>query len=167
MRVSPARWILILLAAGMLGAGCSQGEQGSSGMGNGAATTAQTTTAGSAGEPGGPGEETCGSGQAQKGETARKGVTLRIKGTEGSEFSGSCDVADQVRRIGGTVPQSYTFKPGREALECRIDKQGPGDLKVVFGADGSRSVQQVSGQRATIELRYENGSLSSSVSSSS
>lgn len=95
-------------------------------------------------------------------------AVLKFGGTDGTRFSGTCTVGDEEREISGEAPQSYTFALDGRGLECEIRKQDPGDtLKIVFAAEGTRSVQRVGGGESTVNLSYENGSVSSTTSSSS
>lgn len=149
--------------------GCSSEQQGGSAgqtSEEGGNTTSQEsqqqTTAQNGGQPQTTEEQ---AGQRSPSQPARQGVRLRLGGEEGTRFSGSCTVAGERRRIEGQTPKSYSFKPEGGPVACNIKKQGPGGLKVVFASDGQRSVQTVSGQSATLKLRYNNGGLSSRVQS--
>jgi hypothetical protein len=83
-------------------------------------------------------------------DTSRK-VTLEIRGDRGTRFSGVCSIGDEERRIGGRVPESYSFKPGSKKLECEIRKDGPGALEVELAAgDDVRSVQRQTGAGSSV-----------------
>jgi hypothetical protein len=112
---------------------------------------------------------------AQKSDGGNRGesedVTLRITGDEGTRFSGVCSVGDERRDTSGQVPKSfeYELKDDRQ-LACEIRKQGAHDagLKLVLKSENSRSVHRsVGGEDAIIRLTYQDGSVSSSMSSSS
>lgn len=99
-------------------------------------------------------------GDGGSGETA----TLEIEGGPGTEVSGSCTVGDgEPEEIGGQVPQSFSYALGGESLDCKIASED--DVEVNLTADGTRSVQRMGG--GTLNLTYDNGSVSSSTSSSS
>ncbi len=98
-------------------------------------------------------------------------VTLRIAGDEGTRFSGTCAVGEEKRNISGQVPKSFEYELEADSqLACEIRKQGAQDtgLKVVLKSENSRSVHRsVGGEDAVIRLTYQEGSFSSSMSSSS
>ena len=88
---------------------------------------------------------------------------LEIKGTPGTEFSGTCAVGDEEpEEIGGQVPRSFAYDLNGNPLKCQIDSEG--DTEVTFTHGNDRSVQRISG--GTMSLAYENGSISSSTTSS-
>lgn len=94
-------------------------------------------------------------------------AVLRLEGTEGTGFSGTCSVGDEEKEINGQVPASYVFDLDGRGIECGIRKQNPeGALKVVFAADGARSVQSTTGAGSTVNITYRDGSFSSSTISS-
>jgi hypothetical protein len=111
------------------------------------------------------GEETKGTGT--DGEDVPPKVTLEVGGERGTKFSGTCSVGGEQRRIGGRVPQSYSYEPDGEKLECEIRRNGSGALEVVLAAgDEVRSVQRQTGAGSgTINLTYS-GKGASGVSSS-
>jgi hypothetical protein len=89
---------------------------------------------------------------------------LEIKGEHGTEFSGFCAVGDgEPEEISGQVPQSFTYDLNGEPLRCEIASED--NIEVNLTADNTRSVQQISG--GTLNLTYQDGSISSSTSSSS
>ena len=108
-------------------------------------------------------------GNAEAGSEVSEGsgedqAQLEIKGDPGTEFSGSCAVGDgEPEEISGPVPQSFTYDLNAESLECEIASEG--DIEANLSADNTRSVQRVSG--GTLNLTYQNGSISSSTSGSS
>ena len=101
-------------------------------------------------------------------------VTLKIEGSPGTEFSGTCIIGGKVeKKISGRVPKRFIYKPDGQRLECEIRKQSPnsGEMKVEFSAGGhTNSVQQISTQGGSLILRYEShgsiGVVSSSTSAS-
>ena len=113
----------------------------------------------------GCGESPRASGEERNGdEGSGDALTLEIGGSPETEFSGSCKVGDkEPEELGGRTPQSFTYDLRGEPLECEIASEG--DLEVTLSHGGTRSVQRVSG--GTLKLDYENGSISSSTSSSS
>jgi hypothetical protein len=87
---------------------------------------------------------------------------LDLKGDAGVQFSGSCTVGDGIKELNGHVPESYTFQPTGQRLDCEIRNESSGNLAVTFSAGGNNSsVQQSSTQGGTIRIVYENGSVSS------
>jgi hypothetical protein len=108
----------------------------------------------------------CGTGNAQAGSDSEKDqARLEVKGSPGSAFSGSCAIGDEEpEEIGGEVPQTFTYDLGGRALDCEVSSDG--DLRVEFiVGENHRSVQSISGD--TLNLTYEDGSISSVTSSSS
>lgn len=93
-------------------------------------------------------------------------VTLEIRGDRGTKFSGTCSIGGDERRIGGRVPESYSYGPDGEKLECEIRKDGPGTLEVVLAAGNDvRSVHRQTGAgSSTINLTYSGNGASSSTS---
>ena len=108
----------------------------------------------------------CGIGNAQAGGGGDENrARLEIEGDPGGEFSGSCASGDEEREeIGGEVPESFTYDLGGRSLECEIGSED--DLRVEFSVgDNVRSAQNISG--GTLNLTYDDGSVSSTTSSSS
>jgi hypothetical protein len=108
----------------------------------------------------------CGIGNAQIGGGSDENrARLEIDGDPGGEFSGSCAIGDEEpKEIGGEVPESFTYDLGGRSLECGISSED--DLRVEFSVgDNVRSAQSISG--GTLNLTYEDGSVSSTTSSSS
>jgi hypothetical protein len=98
------------------------------------------------------------------GDSGEDQARLEIKGDSGTEFSGSCTVGDGgTEEIGGQVPQSFTYDLNGNPLRCEIASED--DIEVNLTVGNTRSVQRVSG--GTLNLTYDNGSISSSTSSSS
>ena len=104
-------------------------------------------------------------GNAQtRGDSVEDQALLELKGDSGTEFSGSCTVGDgEPEEISGQVPQSFTYDLDGKPLKCEITSDG--NIEANLTAGNSHSVQRISG--GTLNLTYENGSISSSVSSSS
>ncbi len=91
-------------------------------------------------------------------------LTLEIEGRPGAEFSGTCAIGDaEPEEFGGRVPESFTYDLQGRPLECEIASAD--DVEVTLAQGNNRSVQRISG--GTLNLTYENGSISSSTSSSS
>ncbi len=100
-------------------------------------------------------------GKKARGQTA----TLELQGDPGTEFSGSCAVGDQEpKQLSGQVPETFTYELERQPLDCQIGSDGDVQVDLNIG-ENVRSVQRISG--GTLNLTYENGSISSFVSSSS
>ena len=100
------------------------------------------------------------------GEEARgRRATLELQGDPGTEFSGSCSVGNQeAEPISGQAPDSFTFELQGRPLDCEISPDGDVQVELNIG-ENVRSVQRISG--GTLNLTYENGGISSFVSSSS
>jgi hypothetical protein len=93
-------------------------------------------------------------------------VTLEIRGDRGTRFSGKCSIGGDERRIGGRVPESYSYEVGGKKLECEIRKDGPGALEVELAAgDDVRSMHRQTGAGSgIIRLTYSGDGVSSSQS---
>ncbi len=111
-------------------------------------------------------EERTGARAGGKREARSGDATLEMKGDSGTEFSGSCTVGGEETELSGQVPERFDYELDGERLECEIRKEGAGgSLQIDFSAEpNTRSVQQISG--GTLNLTYENGRISSNVSSS-
>lgn len=108
----------------------------------------------------------CGTGNAEtSGGSDKDKARLEIEGSPGQTFSGSCAIGDgEPEKIGGEAPESFAYDLGGKALGCEISSDG--DLRVEFtGGENTHSVQSISG--GTLNLTYEDGSISSVTSSSS
>jgi hypothetical protein len=89
---------------------------------------------------------------------------LELQGDPGTEFSGSCTIGNQEPEpISGQVPESFTYELEGRPLECEIGSEGDVRVDLSVG-ENVRSVQRTSG--GTLNLTYENGGISSGVSSS-
>jgi len=90
-------------------------------------------------------------------------ATLELQGEPGTEFSGSCTVGDEEpEEISAQAPESFSYELGGRPLECEISTEG--EIQVDLTVGSVHSVQRISG--GTLKLTYENGSISSTVSSS-
>ena len=90
-------------------------------------------------------------------------ATLELQGEPGTEFSGSCTVGDAAaEEISGQVPESFTYELKERSLECEISPDGEIQVGLTVGKN-VHSVQLISG--STLKLTYENGSISSAISS--
>ncbi len=108
----------------------------------------------------------CGTGNAKANSGSDEDqARLEVQGAPGSTFSGSCAIGDrEPEEIGGEVPESFAYDLGGRALTCEVSSDG--DLRVEFTVgENVRSVQSISG--GTLNLTYEEGSISSFTSSSS
>ena len=97
-------------------------------------------------------------------------VTLKIEGSPGTEFSGTCLIGGkEEKKLSGRVPKRFIYELDGQPLECEISKQSSnsGEMKVVFSAGGhSNSVQQTGIQGGSITLRYDGHGSTALVSSS-
>jgi Putative auto-transporter adhesin, head GIN domain len=90
-------------------------------------------------------------------------ATLELQGEPGTEFSGFCTVGDEEpEEISGQVPESFTYRLRGRPLKCEISTEG--DIQVDLTVGSVHSVQGIS--RGTLKLTYENGNISSAISSS-
>lgn len=99
------------------------------------------------------------------GEQARAdGVVLRVGGTEGARFAGTCSTGGQEREIRGQVPERFTF-PASGKLECQIRKQERNDdrLRVVLThGDEACFVHQTNARGGQIKFTYQDNSFQAS-----
>jgi hypothetical protein len=97
-------------------------------------------------------------------------VTLKIEGSPGTKFSGTCIVGGkEEKKVSGRVPKRFIFEPVGQPLECEISKQSSnsGQIKVEFSAGGhTNSVQQTSTQGGSLILQYDGHGSTGLVSSS-
>jgi hypothetical protein len=97
-------------------------------------------------------------------------VTLKIEGSPGTEFSGTCIVGGkEEKKVSGRVPKRFIYELDGQRLECEIRKQSSnsGEMKVEFSTgDHTNSVQQTSTQGGSLTLRYESHGSTGLVSSS-
>ena len=136
-------------------------------------TEAATTRAEDTGARGGDNAAE-GNGSASEegsGEDGGRGerVSLEIRGSPGTAFSGVCSVGDEEAELAGEVPQRFVYYPEGREIHCELLKEdaGSGNLKVVLAAPGNRIVQQTNAESGTVELTFSgNGGGSSSVSTS-
>ena len=102
--------------------------------------------------------------------TASSGeVTLNIEGSPATEFSGTCLIGGEEKKLSGRVPKRFIYELDGQPLECEIRKQSSnsGQMKVEFSAgDDTNSVQQTSIQGGSITLRYDGHGSTALVSSS-
>jgi hypothetical protein len=97
-------------------------------------------------------------------------VTLKIEGSPGTEFSGTCIVGGkEEKKVSGSVPKRFIYELDGQRLECEISKHSSnsGQMKVEFSAgDDTNSVQQTSTQGDSLTLRYDGNGSTALVSSS-
>jgi hypothetical protein len=102
--------------------------------------------------------------------SARSGeVTLKIEGSPATEFSGTCIIGGEEKKLSGRVPKRFIYETDGQRLECQIRKQSSnsGQMKVEFSAgDDTNSVQQTSTQGGSIILRYDGHGSTGLVTSS-
>jgi hypothetical protein len=141
VRTKNVATLLVLVLVTLIAAGCTGNEQA-----NRTNTEDQDTTAGS-------------NVKKDRGQEA----TLELQGEPGTGFSGSCTRGnEEPEEISGQVPESFTYELGGRPLECEISPEGSTQVHLTVG--NVRSVERISG--GTLKLTYENGSISSVVSSS-
>jgi len=134
--------LLALVLITLTAAGCAGNEQA-----NKDNTEDRDTTEGS-------------NGEKDRGPEA----TLELQGEPGTEFSGSCAVGNKdSEEISGQVPESFAYELKERPLKCEISSDGEIQVDLVVGSN-VHSIQRISG--GTLTLTYENGSISSFVSSS-
>jgi hypothetical protein len=108
-------------------------------------------------------------GEAADATAPSGAVTLKIEGSPGTEFSGTCLIGGKEEKLSGRVPKRFIYELDGQRLECEISKQSSnsGQIKVEFSAGGhSNSVQQTSTQGGSINLRYDGHGSTGLVSSS-
>ncbi|CAA9424760.1 MAG: hypothetical protein AVDCRST_MAG37-180 [uncultured Rubrobacteraceae bacterium] len=89
---------------------------------------------------------------------------LEVTGTSGTEFSGSCTVGEgEPEEINGQVPATFTYDLEGKPLNCEVSSAGDVQVELTVG-ENVHSVQRFSG--GTLNLTYDNGSISSVTSSS-
>lgn len=96
-------------------------------------------------------------------------VTLKIEGSPATEFSGTCIVGGEEKKVSGRVPKRFIYELDGQPLECEIRKQSStsGEMKVEFSAgDDTNSVQQTSIQGGSLTLRYDGHGSTALVTSS-
>jgi hypothetical protein len=97
-------------------------------------------------------------------------VTLKLEGSPGTEFSGTCIVGGkEEKKVNGRVPKRFIYQLDGQPLECEIRKQSSnsGEMKVEFSAGGqTNSVQQTSTQGSSLTLLYDGHGSTALVSSS-
>src|SRR3712207_3913395 len=97
-------------------------------------------------------------------------VTLKIEGSPGTEFSGTCIVGGkEEKKVSGRVPKRFIYELDGQRLECKIRKQSSNsrEMKVGFSAGGhTNSVQQTSTQGGSLTFRYDGHGSTGLVSSS-
>jgi uncharacterized Zn-binding protein involved in type VI secretion len=96
-------------------------------------------------------------------------VTLKIEGSPATEFSGTCIVGGEEKKLSGRVPKRFIYELDGQLLECEISKHSANsaEMKVEFSVgDDTNSVQQTSTQGGTLTLRYDGYGSTALVSSS-
>ena len=97
-------------------------------------------------------------------------ATLKIGGSPGTKFSGTCIVGgEEKKKVSGRVPKRFIYELVGQPLECEISKQSSnsGQMKVEFSAGGNtNSVQQTSTQGSSLTLQYDGHGSTGVVTSS-
>ncbi len=89
---------------------------------------------------------------------------LEITGDSGTEFSGSCAVGEgEPEEISGQVPATFTYDLEGKPLNCEVSSEGNVQVELTLG-ENVHSVQRFNG--GSLNLTYDNGSISSVISSS-
>jgi hypothetical protein len=89
---------------------------------------------------------------------------LEVTGPSKTAFSGSCTVGDkEPEKISGQVPETFTYSLNGRPLDCEISSGGDLQVDLAVG-ENVHAVQRIGGGK--LNLTYENGSVSSVVSSS-
>lgn len=184
-RKAPAKLIMAAMAIAFLsgcaavGGGASQMQNSGEASGGEPRTSEQTpspetgsTTAGgnavdAPGEPRTEPEEAA-PVQAAPGQAAPGQAVVSLTGTRGARFSGECRVGGETESIGGELPERLDFDlaDGGE-LACDIEKQDPGQMRMVFSTQSNNVVQTTGADNTTISLVYRDGSVSIFQSASS
>lgn len=90
---------------------------------------------------------------------------LEVKGSPGTEFTGSCTVGDgEPTKIGGEAPKGFTYDLKAKSLECEVSSDDNLQVELAVG-ENTHSAQSISG--GTLHLTYEHGSISTDTSSTS
>jgi hypothetical protein len=151
MRISVAALLAAVLVSIAFAAGCAGNDESGKDAKEKQATTNQDAQRTSE-------ETTEGRSKARSEE-----VALEMNGEEGTGFSGTCTAGDEETEIDGEAPETFNF-PADERLECEISADDA--MEIVFtNGKGTRSVQRIG--EGTLNLTYENGSISSFSTSSS
>src|SRR5215210_4965695 len=97
-------------------------------------------------------------GEAVDATAASGEVTLKIEGSPATEFSGTCIVGGEEKKVSGRVPKRFIYELDGQRLDCEIKKQSSnsGEMKFEFSAGGhTNAVQQTSTQGGSLTLRYD------------
>ncbi len=84
---------------------------------------------------------------------------LRLTGSSGTKFSGECEVGGERENIEGELPERFTFDLGDGGLACDIEKQDPGQMRLVFSTGNDNITQTTGADNTTISLVYEDGNV--------
>ncbi|MDQ3793322.1 MAG: hypothetical protein M3341_11970, partial [Actinomycetota bacterium] len=90
---------------------------------------------------------------------------MKIDGSPKRKFSGFCTIGDEEpEEVSGEVAKSFTYDLKRRSLDCEVSSEGDLRVELTVGKN-VHAVQSISG--GTMNLKYENGSISSVTSSPS
>src|SRR5215212_205438 len=83
-----------------------------------------------------------GTGSAEASEDVEEDqARLDIKGSSGTEFSGSCAIGDEEpEEISGQIPQSFTYDLDGNPLKCEITSEG--NIEANLSVGNTHSVQR-------------------------
>jgi Putative auto-transporter adhesin, head GIN domain len=97
--------------------------------------------------------------------SVRGQARLEIKGSPGTEFVGSCALGDgEPAKIGGEAPRTFSYDLEGRALDCEVSSDDSLRVELAVGENTHSAQSIISG---TLHLNYENGSVSTSTSSTS
>lgn len=85
---------------------------------------------------------------------------LRISGSPGTAFSGTCDVGGKKEDISGRTPEKFVYRLRGKKLECSIRPRGPGRLEIALSGDGTRAVQAINAGQGSVNLTYSSSGVS-------
>jgi len=105
-----------------------------------------------------------GEAKARAGNASRTGkVRLRISGTQGTEFGGTCVVGNEKEDISGQAPERFVYRLKGRELQCEIRLRGPGELEVALIGGGSRAIQTINSGQSAVDLAYSSSGVSVTV----
>lgn len=97
-------------------------------------------------------------------DTGMSRTVLEIKGKPGTSFSGTCSVGGTEREIDGRVPQRLVFPAEEGKVECEIEQDGPGKIKMRAFSSGKGREKAKTSSKVDIDVKQlSRGSSASSV----
>ncbi len=129
------------------------------------------------------GEAVAGNGKAKVGDVMAGGkegweedagvrpgrLRLKIGGSPGTQFSGTCAIGEKEQEISGQTPARFVYEPEGREVACEIQNGAPdaGPLKFSVTAKGGNQRQKVKVTGDTISFSSSGDSISYSTSSAS